>query len=100
MYHKGSANLTPDSSSIVNKLWVKGGRAISELYPQNITVGTEPIQLHYSPREPVTVNIDGALKTLGIQNIHEPGNHDFMLNTTEKLLIPDLCTSGTGTISY
>ncbi|MCT8978312.1 phage tail protein [Clostridium sp. CX1] len=99
-YHKGSAKLTPDSSGLVNKLWVKGGKAISELYTQNITVTSSAIQLDYSPREPVAVQVGGIVKTLGIQNIHQPGQHDFLLNVSEKLLIPDLCTSGTGTISY
>lgn len=99
-YKKGTANLTPNSSQLVNKLWVKGGKAISDLYSQPITVGTEPIALFYSPRAPVTVTIGGVEKTLGIQNITEVGTCDFLLNAAEKLLIPDLCTTGTGTISY
>jgi hypothetical protein len=99
-YKKGSAQLTPNSSNLVNKLWIKGGKALSDVYPQAITVGTDPIPLYYSPRSPVTVTIGGAVKTLGIQNLHEPGAHDFLLNANEKLLIPDLCTTGTGTISY
>ena len=99
-YKKGTANLTPNSSQLVNKLWVKGGKTTSDLYTQDITVGTEPILLHYSPRSPVTVTIGGVEKTLGIQNIHDLGSHDFLLNVSEKLLVPDLCTTGTGTISY
>jgi len=99
-YKKGSAQLTPTSSQLVNKLWVKGGRALSDVYSQAITVGTDPIPLHYPPRAPVTVAIGGESKTLGIQNIHEAGNHGFLLNAAEKLLIPDLCTAGSGEISY
>lgn len=99
-YYKGSAKLTPDSSNLVNKLWVKGGKAVSEPYSQNIMISTDAIQLDYSPRAPVSVVIGGVVKTLGIQNIHKPGEHDFLLNVSEKLLIPDLCTNGTGTISY
>ncbi|MCT8978650.1 phage tail protein [Clostridium sp. CX1] len=99
-YHKGSAKLTPDSSNLVNKLWVKGGKAVSELYSQDIIVGTEPIPLFYSPRSPVTVTIGGVIKTLGIQNIDKAGSCDFLLNVSEKLLIPDLCTTGTGSITY
>ncbi len=99
-YKKGSAKLTPDSRQLVNRLWVKGGKALSDIYTQPITVGTEPIPLHYSPRDPVTVIVDGQQKTIGLQNIDQPGTHDFLLNASEKLLIPDLCTSGTGTISY
>ena len=99
-YKKGSAQLTPNSSQLVNKLWVKGGKALSDVYSQAITVGAAPIPLHYSPRAPVTVTIGGDTKTLGIQNIHEPGGHDFLLNAAEKLLIPDQCTTGSGTVSY
>lgn len=99
-YKKGSAKLTPNSSQLVNKLWVKGGKALSDVYPQSITVGTDPIALHYPPREPVTVAIGGSQKTLGIQNIDKAGTKDFLLNAAEKLLIPDQCTPGIGTISY
>lgn len=99
-YKKGTAKLVPDSKKIVNRLWVKGGKAISELYVQNITVGTEPIQLDYPPRTPITVTIGGVTKTLGIQHITDEGTCDFLINANEKLLIPDLVTSGTGTISY
>lgn len=99
-YKRGTAKLTPNASKLVNKLWVKGGKAISELYTQNVTVGTEAIPLHYSPRAPITITIGGVTKTFGIQNIHEAGVYDFLLNESEKLLVPDLCTSGTGTISY
>ena len=99
-YKKGTAKLTPNSGQLVNRLWVKGGRATSDLYSQNITVSTDAIQLDYSPRAPVTVTVGGIQKTLGIQNIHEPGSHDFLLNAAEKLLIPDQCTAGSGEISY
>ena len=100
MYHRGSAKLISNSQNIVNKLWVKGGKALSALYTQSIIVGTIPIQLFYFPRSPVTVTIGGIVKTLGIQNIDAAGTKDFLLNANEKLLIPDLVTTGTGTISY
>ena len=100
MYHRGTAKLVPNSQNIVNKLWVKGGKALSELYTQDITVGTIPIPLFYAPYSPVTVTIGGIEKTLGIQNIDAAGTKDFLLNANEKLLIPDLITTGSGTISY
>jgi hypothetical protein len=99
-YKKGTANLTPNSNQLVNRLWVKGGKTTSDPYSQPITVGTEPIPLLYSPRAPVTVIIGGVEKSLGIQNITEEGTCDFLLNVAEKLLVPDLCTSGSGTITY
>ena len=99
-YKKGTAKLVPDSKKLVNKLWVKGGKQISELYTQDITVGTIPIPLDYPPRTPITVTIGGVVKTLGIQHLTEEGTTDFLINANEKLLIPDLVTTGTGTISY
>ncbi|MCG8541248.1 MAG: hypothetical protein MJA82_15130 [Clostridia bacterium] len=101
MYHKNSAKLVPNCKNIVNKLWVKGGKSLSEVYTQDIAVeGSKPIQLFYSPQSPITVTINGQSKNFGIQNIHESGKFDFLINVSEKLLIPDLCQSGSGTISY
>jgi len=103
-FKKGTASFTPDASKLVNRLWVKGGKALSDPYTQNITVTENtPIQLYYTPRaggEGITVTIGGVPKTVGIQNIDDTGTKDFLLNAAEKLLIPDLCTSGSGTIVY
>jgi len=104
-YKRGSANLTPDASKLVNKLWVKGGKATSDPYTQAITVsGTTPIPIFYTPvamaGTDVTVVIGGVAKTVGIQNVDKVGTKHFLLNVAEKLLIPDLLTTGTGTIVY
>ncbi|MCO1599751.1 hypothetical protein [Desulfosporosinus nitroreducens] len=104
-FKKGTANFTPDASKLVNKLWVKGGKATSDPFTQTIIVnGKTPISLFYTPRAPggesVTVVIGGVIKTVGIQNIDKSGTKHFLLNASEKLLIPDLCTSGTGSITY
>ena len=84
---------------------MKGGKATSDPYTQSITVsGTTPIPLFYTPRAPngtsVTVLISGVNKTVGIQNIDKVGTRDFLLNAAEKLLVPDLCATGTGSITY
>jgi len=103
-FKKGSAKFTPDASKLVNKLWVKGGKAISDSYTQSITVGADPIPLFYTPRVPdgtsVIVTIGGVAKTVGIQNIDKENTKDFLLNANEKILVPDLCNSGSGTIEY
>jgi hypothetical protein len=103
-YKMGTANFIPDATKLVNKLWIKGGKAKSDPYTQPITVSTAPIALYYTPLSPdgssVTVTIGGTVKTVGIQNIDAAGTKDFLLNASEKLLIPDLCTSGSGTIVY
>lgn len=103
-YKRGTANFTRDASKLVNKLWVKGSKGLSLPYTQDITVsGDTPIQLYYTPRagtEGISVLIGGEPKTLGIQNIAKSGEYDFLINATEKLLIPDLCTTGSGSIEY
>lgn len=102
-YKAGTANFTNDSSKLVNKLWIKGSKALSLPFTQNITVGTEPIPLYFKPRSGdtgISVVIGGSSKSLGIQNISKAGEYDFLLNYSEKLLIPDLCQSGSGTITY
>lgn len=103
-YKRGTATLKPDSSKLVNKLWVKGGKALSDNFTQNITVsGALPIPLYYSPRattEGVIVIVNGVQRSVGIQNLTPEGTTDFLLNFAEKLLIPDLLTSGSGTIVY
>lgn len=100
MYRRGSASFIKNSQYIVNKLWVKGGKALSEPFTQPITVTQEPIQLWYKPRGGATVIVDGQEKSVGIQHIHEPGSHDFLLNYNQQLLVPDLLTTGSGTITY
>lgn len=100
-YKRGTASFTPNASKLVNKLWVKGGKAVSDPFTQAITVdGKTPIPLFYTPHSPVTVTLGGVVKTLGVQNITDVGAVDFLLNASEKLLVPDLCTYGNGTIVY
>lgn len=103
-FHRETANLKPESGNLVNRLWVKGAKGISDDYTQNITVnGTTPIPLYYTPlatADGVIVIINGQQKTVGIQHVHEEGVFDFLLNYAEKLLIPDRTTSGSGTITY
>lgn len=103
-FWKGSCSLKPDAAKLANKLWVKGGKALSDDFTQSITVSsTTPIPLYYKPRATtsgVVVTIGGVPKTVGIQHLNEAGTYDFLLNFEEKLLVPDLTTSGTGTIVY
>ena len=110
-FEQGTCSLKYDASRLANKLWVKGGKAISEPYTQLITVGgNTPIQLFYRPRAPVdttngvasgiAVTVNGVQCSVGIEHITPPGSKDFLLNYSEKLLIPDLVTSGNGTIIY
>ena len=103
-YKRGTAQFTEDASKLVNKLWIKGAKAISLPYTQNITIsGNNPIPLYYKPRsdgQGIIVKVGGVQKTLGIQNINDEHTCDFLINYNEKLLVPDLCVSGIGIINY
>jgi len=103
-YKKATANISPDVSNIVNRLYVKGGKATSLDFTQTIIVdGSMPIPLYYSPKstvDGVIVTVNGSVASVGIENIDPAGTKDFLLNFSEKLLIPDLITDGTGTIVY
>lgn len=103
-YKRGTASLKPDASKLVNKLWVKGSKGLSDDFTQAITVVANiPIPLYYKPRatvDGVTVTIGGVPRSVGIQNIDQPGTKDFLLNFNEKLLVPDRVTSGSGSVVY
>lgn len=100
-YQLGTCNLQRDTSKLVNRLLIKGGKAKSESrHQQDFTSdGSTPIQLDYAPFSPVNVYVSDAPKTLGIQNITKAGTTDFLLNQREKLLIPHN-VSGDGYILY
>lgn len=99
-YWKGSASFSEDSSKLVNKLWVKGAEAIStSTVSQTVEVTTANITLDYKPHN-IEATVGTATATVGIQNIHASGTKDFLLNYNEKLLIPDVTTSGTAVITY
>ena len=99
-YHRGTASFAYDSTKLVNKLWVKGANAISATTAsQTVTVTTANITLDYKPHQ-LSVTIGTASKTVGIQNVDATGVYDFLLNYNEKLLVPDLTTTGTAIIKY
>jgi len=103
-FYAGSANLKPDGSKLVNRLIVKGGKALSDPYNENlIVIDTNPIALKYTPHATtagVTVLFGTASQTVGIQNITPAGTTDFLLNFSEKLIVPDQAITGSYTITY
>lgn len=100
----GSASLKPDAGKMVNRLTVKGGKALSDPFNENFTItNTVPIPLKYTPRATtagVTVILGTASQTVGIQNITPAGTKDFLLNFSEKLIVPDQAVTGSYTITY
>lgn len=105
-FKKGTASFTPDASKLVNRLWIKGAKGTSLPFTQNIEVDMyySPIPLFYTPYindlSTITITIGGNPKTVGIEGVAEEGYYDFLINKAEKLLVPDLCPTGTGTIEY
>lgn len=98
-YHQGTANFVRDASKLVNKLWVKGSTALSLPISETKTLSASPIQLLYKPHD-ISITVGGVAKTIGIQNIDAVGTKDFLLNYNEKVIIPDLVTTGTAVITY
>jgi len=99
-FYKGTADFNWDASKLVNKLWVKGSNTLSNPLTETKTVTAgSPIRLLYQPSN-ISVTVGGVNKTVGIQNIDTAGTKDFLLNWNESLLIPDLCTTGTASITY
>jgi len=91
--HYRNLKIQVDKTQLRNKVTVRGGVFLSDLYAQErVADGTQAsFALDYKPRDPVSVYIDtGAgyvLKTLGIDNIDKAGSgKDFVLNYTDKVI--------------
>lgn len=74
-----------DKSQLRNRVYVRGGYYLSNLYTQEIEADGEQLDfiLAYTPYSPITVYVNGVAKTLGIDNVDETG-YDFLVNRTEK----------------
>lgn len=84
--------ITPDTTQLRNRVFVRGGYFLSSLYTQDTitaVAGQTEFPIVYLPRSPFTVTVDAVGKTVGIENVDAPGTHDFLLNATEKLLKVD-----------
>jgi hypothetical protein len=83
--------IRPDKTQLKNKVIVRGGYYLSEVYTQErIADGTQvSFQLDYEAYTPIEVSVDvGAgyvLHTLGIDNIDDAGK-DFVYNFNEKVI--------------
>jgi hypothetical protein len=86
-YFKG-LSISVDKSQIRNRVTVRGGYELSELYTADIQTaiaGQTVFGLKYKPYSPVTLFLNSLEKTLGIENIDQSGT-DFVLNQSEKLV--------------
>lgn len=79
--------ITIDVSQVRNRVLVRGGSYLSNNYPDTqVSDGEqEQFNLAYNPNAPVTMTVDGAPVTLGVDNLHLTG-YDFVLNYTEKFV--------------
>lgn len=77
-----------DKTQLRNRVTVRGGYELSPLYSDDVQAaiaGQTSFSIKYTPYAPVTIWINGAQKTLGIENIDTSG-FDFVLNQTEKVV--------------
>jgi len=83
--------ISVDKSELKNRVTVRGGYALSELYTQVRSAdGTQDsFQCDYTPYDTIKIYVDSgggyAEKTLGIDNIDTTGK-DFVVNVSEKLI--------------
>ena len=91
--------ITPDNTQIANRVWVRGGYYQSDQYTQDTitaAAGQKDFDIKYKPHD-LSVTVDGAPKTVGIQFIDdEDGTFDFLMNYNEKNLKADKVTYATG----
>lgn len=76
-----------DKSQLKNRVFVRGGYYLSNLYTQEKVADGEQLEflLAYGPQTPMKVYVDDVEKTLGIDNIDTAGK-DFVVNVTEKTI--------------
>lgn len=77
--------ISVDKSQLRNRVFVRGGYYLSNLYTQEILADGEQLEfvLAYEPHEPMSVYVNDIEKTLGIDNIDASGK-DFVVNNSEK----------------
>ncbi len=81
--------IKPDKSQIKNRVYVRGGIYYSDPYTQSIQADgvQEEFLLAYTPSETdFTVSISSTPRSVGIHNVDNADNFDFMLNRKEKNL--------------
>lgn len=76
-----------DKSQLRNRIYVRGGYYLSNLFQQEIVADGEQLEfpLAYEPHAPLSVYVDTVEKSLGIDNIDTAGK-DFVYNATEKTI--------------
>lgn len=85
--------LTPNYSQVRNKIIVRGGYELSEFWSESrLGDGTTTAwTLAYYPHS-ISMTVDGDAVTLGIENVDEEDEYDYMYNYQEKFV---RCSAGT-----
>lgn len=81
--------ITPDVTQLRNRVYVRGGIYYSDPYTQKIVADgqAEEFLLAYTPKyEDFTVTVSATSRSVGLDNIDEEDDYDFMLNREEKAL--------------
>lgn len=77
--------ITHDDTQIKNKIYVKGSTYLSDEYDDSYVADGEQ-RIFVLPEKPhdLTMEVDTVSKTVGIKNIDDPTDFDFLLNFQEK----------------
>lgn len=81
--------IKPDTSQIRNRVYVRGGIYYSDPYMQSIVPDGEQEEflLAYTPKyEDFSMTVNSIDRTVGIKNIDEAADFDFLLDRKEKAL--------------
>lgn len=80
-------SITVDKSQLRNRVYVRGGYYLSNLYTQEKVADGEQLEflIAYTPQAPIIVYVDDVEHTLGIDNIDTAGK-DFVVNVAEKTI--------------
>lgn len=89
-----------DSTQLANRVFIRGGIYFSASYNQDpitATLNQTEFPIRYAPHT-FTVKVNGDTKSVGIDSVDTPGNHDFLMNFNEKLLKTDMITMSGGEV--
>jgi hypothetical protein len=79
--------INADISQLRNRVYVRGGTYLSELFTETQAGGKEVWNLGYKPHDMV-ITVNDVAATVGTENLHNPADYDFLVNFQEKHIIP------------
>ena len=74
-----------DTQGLRNRVYVLGGKMLSDAWTYEVEADgvTRTWLLPHSPHE-LSIKVGGVPKTVGVENLHEDADYDYMMNYQEK----------------